>query len=46
MAIWRERKYHDAEAQAQRAGEEDIAVLDAEVALPGEEADDDIDADD
>lgn len=38
--------YHDAEAQAQRAGEERAAVLYPEVLFAGKEPDEDIDADD
>lgn len=36
--------YHDAKAQAQRAREEDVAILDAKVGLARKEAHEDIDA--
>ena len=38
--------YHDAEAQAQRAGEEGIVILYPEIPLARKETDNDIDADD
>lgn len=38
--------HHDAEAQAQRSRQEDVAVLDPEGLLAGEQSDDDVDADD
>lgn len=40
------KTHHDAEAQAQRARKEDVAVLDTEVGLARDEAHQDIDADD
>lgn len=37
------KSYHDAEAQAQRTRQEDIAVLDSEILLAGKQADDAVD---
>lgn len=40
------RSHHDAKAKTQRASQEDVALLDAEIPLAGEKSDNSIDTDD